>query len=298
MPAEAGPDMNRPEVNGPEANQSELKNLLFWSGHIVRNAPGLGLKAGAIALSRHTLSPPDKTKMLIGTHHKVLTVFLGRVFRVFGRLTNRSATSGMGDALDYSRDILLDHHSKFAFDALPSEWRGLHVVRDPRDLLVSAANYHCKSSESWLHDPMEEFGGKTYQEQINSLPDLEARLLFEIDNAAGLEITDMLDWNYDQPQMAEARYDDLVGPEASANFRAAITPWNLAKGDHDLLVALFDYFSIGSPGASGNKHIRNAASGQWRKHFTPSVSAHFNKIFPNAAEKLGYGDSASPASNS
>jgi hypothetical protein len=53
-------------------------------------------------------------------------------------------------------------------------------------------------------------------------------------------------------------------------------------------VRLFDYFSVGNAGTKGNKHIRNADSGQWRKHFTPRVVARFQELFPGAVEKLGY----------
>jgi hypothetical protein len=43
------------------------------------------------------------------------------------------------------------------------------VIRDPRDVIVSGANYHCKADEPWLHIPEKRFGGLTYHQKINSL---------------------------------------------------------------------------------------------------------------------------------
>ena len=268
--------------------RQDVSQMLYWSSHIVRNAPHLGLSSARVALPRYTLSPPDRRKILVGTHHKVLTVFLGRVFRVFALLTNRSYDRGMGEALDYTRDVLIDHHSQFGFDRLLPGWRGLHVVRDPRDLLVSAANYHTRSSESWLHEPKAEFGGRTYQQTVNALGTLEERMLFELDHVTGEDIRAMLAWRFGRPQMLELRYEKLVGQGATAYFGDAVRAWSLPPAEHRLLVELFGYFSIGNPGAKGNRHIRNANSGQWRKHFTPRVEARFAQMFPDAVAKLGY----------
>lgn len=229
-------------------------------------------------------------KILVGTHHKVLTVFLGRVFRVFARASCRSWSRGKADELDYATEVLLDHHSQFDFSRLEGDWQGLHVVRDPRDLLISAARYHLRSSKSWLHVPMEECGGMTYQQYIRALPDMEQLLLFEIDHSGGCNIADMLSWTYSRPGMVELRYEDLVGPQGTENFARALTTWKLTAGERKLLVRLFEYFAIGSPGAEGNVHIRNPKSGQWKSAFTPAVREKFNARFPNVAEKLAYAD--------
>lgn len=260
---------------------------LYWGGHILQHSPGLltlGLSAGLGA----RLDPETgRTKICICTYHKVLTVFLSRVFRSFAAITGRGYSLGMGPEVDYDRSVLIDHHSKFDWDRLRQPFVGLHVIRDPRDLVVSSAFYHVKSREAWLHDPYPVFGGRTYQEAIRALPDTEARLIFEIDNAAGQRIRDMLDWT-PRPEIAEARYHQLIGDDGQAFFAALVSQWPLSERERRLLVKLFAYFSLGGPGAKGNTHIRNAASGQWRKHFTPAVTAHFRERFPDALDRLGY----------
>lgn len=265
----------------------EIRDRLFWSGHIIRNAPSLVPAIVSAALAARIASGRDPAIICIGTHHKVLTVFLSRVFRSFAAITGRQYSIGTGAEIDYQSSVLIDHHSAFLRDAIRSPFCGLHVTRDPRDLVVSSAFYHTKSSEAWLHKPMDVFEGKTYQEMILSLPNTEARLIFEIDNAAGFGIREMLNWQ-PCPEISEVRYDQLVTPKGDRVFSALIAPWPLALDEKRLLVELFRYFSLGNPGARQTRHIRNAASGQWRAHFTPAVISHFHNRFPDAVERLGY----------
>jgi hypothetical protein len=229
----------------------------------------------------------------VGTYHKVLTVFFGRVFKVFGAVSNRrvietvvpQVVKGLADRAD----IEIQMHSMFDFEALRDiDYVGLHVIRDPRDLLVSCAFYHQRSSEAWLHEPSETFGGLTYQQYTNSLATVEDRLIFEIDHAGGFNIRHMLDWDYGSPKFAEMRYEQLIGDDAAAYFEEKIAFWPLTPVERDVLVQIFRYFSLKGPGTKGSKHIRNPNSGQWRRHFTDRVQAHFDKVLPDAASILGY----------
>ncbi|SEK94744.1 hypothetical protein SAMN04488032_108212 [Pacificibacter marinus] len=267
---------------------SDFKNKFFWGWHILMNSKslaGLALKAGFLARFQKQ-SRPD-IQICIGTHHKVLTVLLARVFRVFSALTNRRYSYGRGDDIDYSADVLIDHHSDFDWTKTSRPLTGIHVTRDPRDLLVSAAFYHMKGTESWMHDVRDDLGRKSYHQYVLSLKDTEERLLFEIDNSGGQNIRDMLNW-VGHDNIFEAKYSDLVGPGSADNFAKIVSGFPISDTEKRLVVALFKYFSLGSAGAKKNKHIRNASSGQWREHFTPAVSARFDAVFPDAGKQLGY----------
>lgn len=261
--------------------------------HIARHAPRLFARVAVSAVaSRLRPKPARTTTICVGTHHKVLTVFLARVFRSFAVTTGRSFAYGRGGELDLRADVLIDHHSEFDWAQIDGPVVGLHVTRDPRDLLVSAAFYHMKGSEAWMHEAYPALGGKTYVEAINALETMEERLLFEIDNSSGTVIAQMRDWT-PRPEIAEARYDQLVGDDATAQFNAVIDGWPLPAHERRLLVALFDYFSLDGAGAKTTKHIRNAASGQWRSHFSPAVAAKFDARFGGVVRQLGYDEEAS-----
>lgn len=258
----------------------------YWAGHIALNSPPLLARAVPLALAGRMSSPARRQKILIGTHHKALTVFMARVFRTFASITNRSWDVG-GRRLDYARDVLIDHHSAFRFEFIEPGFVGIHIVRDPRDVLVSSMHYHRKADEKWLHWPIERLGWKTYQQALNELPSDEDRLLFEIEGQTGIGIREMLEWDYARPGFTELHYEDLLGEGADENFARAIARWRLSDAERDLLIGLFRYFAIGGPGKKV-KHIRNAASGQWRDQFTPRVQEAFDAAFPGAAAKLGF----------
>ncbi len=265
----------------------EFLDRVYWAGHIARHAPVLAFNAVPLMLARRTYSPPSERKIVVATHHKVLTVFLSRVFRSFAALTSRSFDLGPGGKLDYSCNVLIDHKSAIDWTRIPEQTFGLHVVRDPRDVLISSAFYHVRSTEPWLHKPMEAFEGRTYQETIKALPDAEERILFEIRNSTGRNIRSMLAWEYGRPLMEELRYDELIGDGSAERFGRAIATWPLTDREKDLLVGLFSYFSLAGPGMS-SRHVRNPSSGQWQQYFTPRVEQAFREAFPDAVERLGF----------
>jgi hypothetical protein len=270
--------------------EERLTSSMYWMAHLAGNAPGLLADCAVSYAWRRVVPKPVQPRLLIGTHHKVLTVFLGRVFRAFAMVANRSVSQGRGAEVDYRCEILLDHHSEFDLSRVAPPYAGLHVVRDPRDLLVSATFYHQVSDEPWLHVAQPEFSGRTYQQQINSLHDMESRLLFELDHSSGMNIEQMLAWSGGKPGFAELRYDELVGAAGAETFDRMLDSWNLERRDARVLSGLFRYFSLDGAGARNNRHIRNADTGQWRKHFTPAVQAKFDARFPDAARRLGFAD--------
>lgn len=103
---------------------------------------------------------------MIGAHHKTGTFWMLTVFSAvasyydlkFCRLENKAYLRGSSGNFD----IFLDYHSKFDFEK-PYDYKGLHIIRDPRDVIVSGCFYHTKSSEKWLHIKRKDFGGLTYQ---------------------------------------------------------------------------------------------------------------------------------------
>ena len=44
-------------------------------------------------------------------------------------------------------DVFLQHHAKFDFLKLGESYRGIHIIRDPRDIIISGCFYHQQSKE-------------------------------------------------------------------------------------------------------------------------------------------------------
>ena len=255
---------------------------------MARSQPRLVLRIAVLFLSQVFKASPSLPKILVGTHHKVLTVYMRRVFSVFAFASRRTISVGSADEVDYAADILLDHHSKFDFSKINEPWVGVHICRDPRDVVVSCAHYHSTSDESWLHWPRADLAGKTYQEYSRELPTLEDRLLFEIDFSSGYTIRRMLKWSYDRKGMTEWRYEDLVRREGLEQAAKDIGEWPLSPPELRVLIDLFTYFSLWGPVFRNNKHIRDPRPSQWKDHFSDLVHEKFRTVFPQALKKLGY----------
>ena len=87
--------------------------------------------------------------------------------------------------------------------------RILHLIRDPRDVLISAMHYHKASRESWLHEPIPGYDNLTYQRVLHNLPTKLAQYIFEMENSSASTFRDMLKWRYGRANCFEARYEDL-----------------------------------------------------------------------------------------
>ena len=78
--------------------------------------------------------------IVVCTHHKTGTVWMGNVFRAVRKQYKRKLFAGKQDDLPPDADIFLQDHSKVDLDALRSRGRPVrcvHVIRDPRDVVMS-----------------------------------------------------------------------------------------------------------------------------------------------------------------
>ena len=159
--------------------------------------------------------------ILVGTHHKTGTVWMRRLFEGFCAVLGERLHSGRQQDLPRSAHVFLQNHSRFDVAALGRSYRGLHVIRDPRDVLISAARYHARASESWLHVRRLRFWGLTYQEVIRRKRSLHEAILFEMDHAGRNAICEMLVWDRTRAEFCTAKYEDLIEDQSPPLEEAA-----------------------------------------------------------------------------
>ena len=238
-------------------------------------------------------SEPPKT--LVGTHHKVLTVYMARVFRAFSVITGQSFSNCRPSYphVGYDKDVIVDYHSAFEFEQVTVPYRGIHIRRDPRDVLVSCVLYHLKSTEGWLHEEGNwGFHGSTYQKELRALGSMEERLIFEMDHVGGNVMKQMVAWDYAKPEFVELTYEHIVSEEGLDYIRAELGQSKLFdEKETAVIVNLFKIFSLQGVLAK-KRHIRNPTPSQWKEHFTPKVEQEFHRRFDSALVMLGYGDAA------
>ncbi|GAB4440065.1 MAG: hypothetical protein Kow0031_22020 [Anaerolineae bacterium] len=199
-------------------------------------------------------------------------------------------------------------------------YRGFHVIRDPRDIVVSGYFSHLKThpvsaNESpWLYE---------YRQHLQSLPDIEAGLLAELEFCTPY-FERLRAWDYNNPNVLELRYETLTAqpetiflqifeflgiktPQYAPLTTAAMTGafglhrWlNFKQPRREKLPSLllqailwhnsFRRRSGGRHHGQENQahHYRKGVAGDWRNYFTPSVKAAFKSRYGDLVVHLSY----------
>ena len=226
--------------------------------------------------------------ILVGTHHKTGTIWMHDVFQRIALATGRqvSVLGGRGEAAP--ADIYIAHHSQFPAQMLQGRIRGLHVIRDPRDIVISGLFYHRKSDEEWLHSVRSNFGGLTYQQKLNSL-DPDDQFAFELRNAGLWTIEELLMWRYDNPSFHETRYEALITDIEGHRFETILRFLGFDEAETRLGTQIFRDVSIfGKPPKADGLHIRSGKVAQWKDFYRQRHGRLFVEIFRDCLIRLGY----------
>jgi hypothetical protein len=250
----------------------------------------VGESATAITGQHENFRQIKVKPFLVGTFHKTGTVLLLSILRDLG---NRHGVAVWNCSRDQhpplSWDVMFSEESEFKHLGVdPAAYPELIVIRDPRDVIISSAYYHMKSAETWLHEPKEEFNGRTYQEEINSLDDMWARFLFEMDHSGGATVCAMMARKKDSA-FAKAHFvhlEALMTDEDLVAYREAFSFLGFTSQDLSSALDCAERNSVFA--GRRNKHMRDPRPAQWRELFDSDLQAEFNIRYPNAIEILGY----------
>ena len=242
-----------------------------------------------------------KQPVLIGTHHKTGTVWLESVFQMLCRYSgsqfvdinpevNSAAErrSKLSDAACSDiRTFLYDHHSRFEGVNFRLCAR-LHVVRDPRDIIVSGMRYHMRSDESWLHQPDTRFDGLTYHQKLLSFSNDADRYRFEYENIAGSTIAE-IEKIEQRGDFLTFRYEDLIADTGLERWRRLFESAGL-EGDEIIvgLVAAWQNSLFGAMKPELSEHIHSGGSSRWISELPPGLAAEVSNTHKELISHLGY----------
>lgn len=253
--------------------------------------------------------------MLHFGYHKAMTVFFRKVFSdvasKYGwhQKHHRSRINDFYEDIEKYRksgttSIISINNKKIDLDSLPT-YIGTHIVRDPRDLLVSSYRYHLWCSEKWIKKPMdqarrdllclEELGlteqakGKSYQELLNSVSKIEGYKL-EL-NSRRPAFQQMFDWNYANPRILEIRYENIFGNEEEI-FAKIFTHYGLPVSEVNQLRTIVNkhsFKSLKQKQATGKQqHAEVGSPSQWKTYLPLEIQQEFQKKYGKLLIKLGY----------
>ena len=279
----------------------------------------------------------NNLKFAIYGHHKCATMFLNGVMRgVCRRLGLRFSTvydedmfgKDLGSFLSRERtDFLAYGNADMSYLQCLGDHRAFHIVRDPRDIVVSAyfSHLYSHSTEGWKELV-------PHRERLQSLSQDEG--IAEEIRFRSRSFGHMGTWNYDQNNVLEIRFEDLasrsyetllsafeflqlidesdysfrkrlagLGREATAYLsRKAGRPirfgsrWSRIPASEFLTIVWRNRYEARASGRSRGQenvhaHYRSGTPGDWRSHFTNHHRDLFKELYPGLVPKLGYAHS-------
>lgn len=216
--------------------------------------------------------------------------------------------------IDPSKKINVIGEAKAAYIDEYHDFKGIHLIRDPRDVIVSGYYSHLKTHPTEKRPDILEFRNK-----IKDLP-LDVGIQMEMDFSSE-RLRDMETWSYDNPSILELRFEEFTqkpnwnevfsflnltsSKTSSYHWKKLINKLNNKK----LLPFRFEEINIPSEvlnqipekfafkKLSGgretgeiatNSHYRKGKAGQWREAFNEEHKVYFKEKFPQLLETLGY----------
>lgn len=262
---------------------------------LARAAKVIRTRVGASVRRPFVASPFEEESRLVVMvcHHKVGTVWSSQVLGDLARRHGlRFRASGSELTPPSWVDVFQQHHGRLDHDALPP-FRAVRLVRDPRDVVVSGYRYHLWTDEAWAHKPQERYQGRSYQQQLLSLPEDEG-LLLEATTVAGATIRRMAEYRMGHPDAIDIRFEDLMA-DGPGTWRRILTQYGFTESVIIDGLDLADRYSarrVKERLPADSRRVRHVSgggrSGEWAELFD---QRHHDAIADHAGDllvRLGY----------
>jgi hypothetical protein len=219
---------------------------------------------------------------------------LGMRFQIYFVHDQWAQHGSLGGAVEALRPdfLMLTNARQPDVDTLP-ESRGVHLFRDPRDMVVSAYFSHRNSH------PIDVDGVRwteLIRHRINLRKlDKDAGMMAEVE-FSGYFLDHMLSWDLDAPNVLPVRMEDLV-TDSATQWRRMLAHWDvLDQLPEGFLEKVLDKHSFGQMTGGARKvgeedeksHYRKGVAGDWRNHLTEDHLELFRKRYGDLVERLGY----------
>ncbi|NOZ07571.1 MAG: sulfotransferase domain-containing protein [FCB group bacterium] len=248
------------------------------------------------AVTNHLLSGNRSEKYLYVSHHKCATQYVINILKAVADLNHlpgvkcdwrRKITAA---ELLLNKFILIQDYSSDIIELTRIKGRGFHVIRDPRDILVSMYFSHKKSHI--VRDPKahEILDNRKILNEISE----EEGLKYLLDHSAYFNriTTEMAGWDYSRENFLELKYEDLISDPFS-RFKAIFSFLGVKIEDPQLknILERFSFQRLKKEVKGADKtvsHYRKGRPGDWENHFTPDLKKIFKSNYNDLLLKLAY----------
>lgn len=233
----------------------------------------------------------QEPRLWVGTHHKAMTTYFNAVLRFYGYAARRKYQKINLEMPDADTQLFLSGHCKMDMPQL-GPYRGAHIMRDPRDMIVSGYHYHKWTYETWTHRPDD--NGRSYQKKLQEA-DTHTGLFMEIDHFIFFYRDLLENWNMDDPDIVEVRYEDLMGDDREERYHEIFTHFGGSQAQIDAGVALMRLFEAKrrtgratDAAKAKHQHIRSGRKEQWREELSADHLDYIEAQLGPVLRKFGY----------
>ena len=284
--------------HGPPIRRSLFEKIYLRGKNAYRINRGLLFKPDFLKLLPRLimgwLRPSRLSKegpvMFVATHHKSMTTYFSAVLRFLAiGLGIRYQVINLEEPDPQTR-LFLSGHGKMNLERI-RPYRGVHVMRDPRDMIVSGYHYHKWTTEDWVHRPDE--NGRSYQQKILEASQ-EDGLFMEINHFIFFYREVLEAWNMDDPDILEVSYEALMGSERDTYYDRIFTHLGFEGEEHRLAIRLMHLFEAKNRRTKKTdmlmqkSHVRSGKSGQWREMLSDAHLAYIEEELGSVLQKFGY----------
>ena len=258
-------------------------------------------------------------KIYICCYHKVGSTLLTHIFEEICKKFDWKFAKifGLAKQIPGDANVILFAHSLLDPHLFSNDFTGVHIIRDPRDVIVSGYLYHSRCSELWCTNTEESYekpilfpqvpysqehkshawkiryiqslGGKSYQENIKNMSPSEG-VAFEMANYGAWTIENMLEWNYDNSRFMETRFESMMG-DFDNTFKEIFLHLGFSESHLTEALKIASAHDINRMTASQLKstsHISSRDTKKWPKYFDENLKNAFKNKFGDALVQLGY----------
>lgn len=239
-----------------------------------------------------------QNKYIYVSHHKCATQYTIRVLQGVCDLkkmpTLRCDWKAPVDPgrLKLSKFLFVQDHSSEILDLSSIPGRGFHVIRDPRDMIVSMYFSHRDSHAAKDKRKAEILEERALLPQMSEIEGLV--YLMEHSTFWKRIISEIGGWNYDNPNFYETRYE-LLTTQPFEEFTKIFSFLDIEISPEQLQQVLnensFDVlkkeFSENRPEAKNN-HYRKGQAGDWQNHLVGEAKEAFKQHYGDLVVRLGY----------
>jgi hypothetical protein len=252
-------------------------------------------------------------------YHKVGTALLSKIFGQICKAADLSfqVLYGKQTQLPQDFDVTLFAHSLVDFNKKSSPFIGVHIIRDPRDIIVSGYLHHCRTVEKWCTNTdfsqntpilfprvplsqqhrtekwkiryLESLEGISYQQKLLNMS-VQDGLLFEMSHYGAWTIQSMREWDYHQDNILELQFESLMN-NYDNTFRLIFSFLGFSETEIEVAISIAEKHDIGRKSSKEIQkmtHVYSKKTTKWAEYFDQIHREAFYNKFGDVLIELDY----------